>query len=430
MARIKAFRGIRYSHPATIPDLTPLVAPPYDVISGAARRALSHRHPQNVVRLILPTAENGARVGTRYAHARRLFDEWLAAGVLVRDPDPALYVYRQTFTHQGQSRAVYGVIALLALEEWGHGVLPHEQTFPRQRADRLALLRAVQANLDPIYGLFPDPEGWVTAQLEAYAQRTAPVGQVEEQGSHTLWRLPEGSVTDALAARLAPLAIVIADGHHRYHVALEYAREVGALAHEREPAAYVMAFLTACSDRGPVIQPVHRLLGAISEGELDRWAEGLTRWFTLRPCAEVGELLTALQRAGPGARRFGLYRRGRVCTLLEPKGGAVEAALPREISRTQQALDVVVLHQLVLHGLLGRPQISMGGRFLGHTLDPAEAVAHVERGRYQVAVLVNPPGIEQVRAVAEAHERMPQKSTYFFPKPLTGLVMHLLREPA
>jgi uncharacterized protein (DUF1015 family) len=377
-----------------------VVAPPYDVISPAEQAALYDRSPYNAVRLILP------READRAAASARALREWLEAGVLVADREPALYVYSQRFAlPDGRTRVRDGVICRLRLEDFASGVVrPHERTFPGPKADRLALMRATGAYLSPIFGLYAranEPLRTLVGPLGT------PVTDVTDAGGcgHTLWRVGDAAAVARFQQALANETIYIADGHHRYETGLAYRDELrGAGA-----SAWIMACLVNMEEPGLVILPTHRLLRAprrIETGALQAALEGA--------------FASAPLDAGPrpdGAIDLVLPERR---VRLRPTGVTARLAhLPAAI----RSLDVAVLRDGLLEPL------GIRADELSFTHDDAEALAAVASGEATAAFLVNPPSMATVRAVCHAGEVMPEKSTYFFPKLADGLVLDLVGPP-
>src|SRR5205823_3006371 len=391
-------QGLRYD-PARAGDLGLVLAPPYDVITPREQAELHARSPYNVIRLILPEEAD------RGAAAARTLREWVARGLLVRDPTPAVYLYSQRFSlPDGTSRRRDGLLCRLRLEKFGAGIVrPHERTLPGPKADRLAILRATGANLSPIFGLYARPGEPVRALVGALGE---PV--VDVNGWHQLWRLTDPAVIARIEAALAPETIIIADGHHRYETALQYRDEQRG----NEAARYVLTYLANMEEEGVVILPTHRLVrGAFQPAPAD-FEKAVSEWFEVMP------LLGGTRRAAGeidcvvGGHRYRL------------RVGAGAAGALRHFPPVVRTLDVAILHELILERVLG-----LHAEDLAFTHDDDEAVAEVELGRASAAFLLNPPTMAQVREVCLAGELMPEKSTYFYPKLATGLVFSLVGPP-
>jgi uncharacterized protein (DUF1015 family) len=429
VATLNPFRGLRYD-PEVVGDVGRVVAPPYDVIGPAHQAALYERSPHNVVRLILN------RDADAYASAASVLAQWRRSGALHVDERPALSLYAQRFPGpDGAPRERVGVIGALRLESFESGrVRPHERTLERAKNDRLALLQACRASLSPIFGLVSAP-GW---SLEAAIPARAPdLDVTEDDGQrHRVWRIEEAAAIAAIHERLRDGEVFIADGHHRYETALRYRDEqraaLGAAAPPpgAAPYDYVLAYLTRMEDPGLVILPTHRVLAEspLAPAELEA---ALARHFQVehlpRTADGVRTLLTRLDAGAAGSGiRIGAALRGvdRLGLLTAP----VEALpFPSSVPQVLRALDVTALHQIVLAGTLGLPIGERGGTpGLTYTQDAAAALAAVERDGAAAAFFLPPTGVDALRAVATAGLTMPEKSTYFHPKLLTGLVIYPL----
>lgn len=423
MARFRPFRAIRYSK-SRVPDLTGVVAPPYDVISPAERDALYDASPFNCTRLILNRDGHAAAAGQLRA--------WKDDGVLVRDETPAFWLYSQEFETGGAVRRRIGVLGALALEPYSTGVvLRHENTFAHHKRDRLELTRRVKANLSPIFcvysrpGFVPEPDGGWDAPPD--------VDVVHQGVRHRAWAVRSPGNVERIRGAVADEALFIADGHHRYETALNYWYEfvsggaeppVGADSpdDDAEPAAHVLAFLAAFEDPGMVILPTHRELVSSGGADAARVEAELAGSFSIErfPADEAGarRLVAALADVPPDRHGFGVALAGLPYTMLATRPVAAGSASPLA------QLDVKVLHDDVIGGALARA----GGREpgLAYSIDAEALLARVRAGELEGAFLMNATRPEQMAAVCRAGELMPHKSTYFYPKLLTGIVFHSL----
>ncbi len=426
---VRPFRALRYDTSRV--DPADVVAPPYDVIDEAGRQALLARSPYNVVRLILPGAGRESEAGETLAR-------WIADGVLVREARPGAWWLEQEATGpDGVRRRRSGLIAAVRVDAYGEGgVRPHERTLDGPKAGRLALMRAVGANLSPIFAIYDDPASTVTALADAARAGTPPLVDVRDLDGtdHRLWRIDDEAVLDAIAEALAPLPLVIADGHHRYETAMAYRAERRAADGDPdEERPYDFAPVYLANRRDPGLEPfaTHRVVSGIEPDVLDALAAALAAdWVIADVAGGVEELDAAVAAAPRGTPVFGLWdgTRGRLLTLRDPSIAA--AALPTASPATQ-ALDVAVVGALVLARVLG---IDAGAvavtdriRYRRRAAEAAELVAAEPAGS-AVALLLRAPTVADVEAVAAAGETMPQKSTYFFPKLLDGLVFHPLAD--
>ncbi len=410
MAVIRPFRALRFT--PTAGPLEALVAPPYDVISPEERARLAASHSGNAIHLILPGGERP------YDTAAALLERWRRDGWLAVDDAPAMLLYAQSFSVRGAPVERWGVLVALRLEPLDGGVvLPHERTLAAPKADRLHLIRACRTNLSPIFGMVD-----VVLDLPALASRAEPVarfasGDVE----HRLWRLSDPAASGELVRRVAAEQVFIADGHHRYETALAYRDERRSAAPTRSGEAaydFVLTYLCSTRDPGLVVLPTHRLLAErLDDATI---AAGLAGCSTVA-LADPEALARALGSApsAPGRPRVGLVRHGDpACWLLEATPGSAAARRLEELPAPLRTLDVSLLHHVVLPGVAA-------DRFT-YTHDDATALGAVASGAASLAALVPPPRVTDVLAISRAGLTMPQKSTYFHPKVLTGLAFHPL----
>jgi uncharacterized protein (DUF1015 family) len=422
MAIIRPFRGIRYN-PAIAGDLSQLVSPPYDVISPEQQTELHLRSPYNAIHLDLNQDTD------RYGAAAQRFRDWLQQAVIVPETEPALYFYAQEFTlKDGIKRRRLGVFAALKLEEFSSGVVrPHERTFEGAKKDRLALLRACRAHLSSVFCVF-GKRGWSLEESARPALTAPPLASFTDENdvTHTLWRTTDNALIAAISEGLAPESLIIADGHHRYETALKYRQERSAEGRTSsdEPYDYVLAFLTNAYDDGLVILPTHRLLREGPMASPQNLRAVLQRDFRIASFAlnNPAAFLGALRAPGP-TRRIGCAVAGASHYWLLSFDDRVTGGL--QLSMPLRALDVTVLHEVILTRFFGLPT-ELQKQVLSYTIDEEEALRGVAAHRTQAAFLLNATPFEQVVAVCEQGETMSQKSTYFYPKLLTGLVFYQL----
>lgn len=416
MANIAPFRGVRY----VLCELQQCVAPPYDVITPPERDNL-RQLPYNITHLTLPD---------RYDLAGSLWRQWQEQGILRADPEPAMYLLEQRFTHPvtGEGCRRLALVCLMELEEYSAGVvLPHENTQAKAKEDRLQLLRATQANLEPIYGLV---EAELSSTLDELAHTVPLVAEVEyTDGLHRLHRVEDWAVLERVTESVAPARVWIADGHHRYETCLQYRRE--RRAEDGNPASlqpydWLMIALTPFDDPGVVILSTHRVLLSASDDALAQLPERLAQWFDLHPCTP--QEVPGLLRQGVSRRGFAVVQSGgRAFTAWLKPSFAPETLVPGEYSLVYRQLDVTLLQTLVLEPLFGMTQHHLRrAEGIRYTRDEHEAIRWVSSGEAKVAFLLNPPTVQEMRDVALAGEKMPPKSTYFYPKLLSGLVMRAL----
>jgi len=408
-------------------SLQDVAAPPYDVVDAAMRPELLARSPYNAVAIDLPKpyGESGPQQteDDPYERAARLMEEWRQAGALVSDSEPAIWAMTQDYTGpDGAARTRHGILARVRVEDFSAGqVLPHERTLPGPKKDRLDLTRATRHNLSPIFSLATkDPWPLVAAAIEG----AAPWGEARDEGGTAtrVWRVGDPDVHAAVEELLAGAQLLIADGHHRYETAIAYRDEVGGEGdHE-----YTLMALTGLDDPGLTVFPTHRLLSGFREDpeRQRRLGEGLRELFD---ATEVPlDQLDPLGAEGVGV--FGLYdSHHRQAYRLRLKESAV-AALDERLAGKPEAyrrLDAAILETLVLKGIAGLSEDDiLAKRGLGYAKSVEDSLALLEGGAYGVAFLLRPIPVDQVKAICESEENMPPKSTYFFPKVLTGLVFN------
>jgi uncharacterized protein (DUF1015 family) len=412
MSDVQPFRALHYDL-ERVGDLAAVAAPPYDVIDAAQRAELVSRSPYNVVEIDLPQAS-----GDPYAHAASVFEQWRRDGVLVRDDEPALWALEQNYTGpDGRRRTRHGLFARVRVEDYGSGrIRPHERTHPGPKEDRLRLTRATGANLSAIFSLYDDPQGAAWGALAPHL-RADPWGEVtdEDGTAHRLWRVADPAAAATVSRALEPAELLIADGHHRYETARVH--------HEEGGAGHVLMCLVALQDPGLTVFPTHRLLTGLDQARRERLRATIEADFDVAEVAPDG-----LEPAGDGPVRIGYldahHRRPLMLTLRDPAIAA--AALPGK-PEPYRRLDTAVLEALVLQGALGMSEDDISHlNGLDYARDTAQARERVESGAVEAAFFMRGTPVEQVRAVAAAGESMPPKSTYFFPKVLTGMVFNLL----
>jgi len=433
---IRPFRALRYD-PAAIADPALVVAPPYDVIDPADQARLLARHPVNVVRLDLPREEPGDEPDDRYRRAARTLAAWRSDGTFHKDPHPSIYVYQQDYLVPGTdvARTQRGFFGRLRLEAFGpgSGVLPHERTMAEPREDRYKLLRATGVNTSPVIGLYEDTDGSGRAVLDAVTTRPADLDVADDDGvRHRLWAVPADGDSAAAVAPLLQAAgrgpVTIADGHHRYETALRYRDERRmARSCEEDPAFdyLLMLFLDQAGEALTVL-PTHRVvLGVGEDGVAALWA-GLDDWFAVERDVSGDDLRerfgsAALAQGGEG--RFGLWTRSGGA-LLTARRAAFEAHLPKGGAALRR-LDVTLL-EVALERLAGIGAEALAAGAVAYTKSAADAMERVDAGLdgADAAFLLEPTPVRSVSAVAADGDVMPQKSTYFYPKALTGLVIN------
>jgi uncharacterized protein (DUF1015 family) len=438
MVQIEAFRGIRYDlgHVGSLADV---IAPPYDVIDDTLRDQLYDRHAANVIRLILNRSEPGDKTDEdRYQRAARLFKQWQRQGLLMTEGEAAIYVYHQVFEYQGEQFTRRGFMSRMRLEPLGEGtVFPHEETHAAAKADRLKLYTACRAQLSQIFGIYPDPDNTAQGLLEAAVAGDTPLEAVDHLGViHRIWPVSDVKLISELSAAMGSLPLYIADGHHRYETACNYQQQLideqGELS-SNHPAQGVLMMAVSMNDPGMIVLPTHRLLRGMPAMSSSQLIAALGDCFDIEP---VGEQLESAQAAWETIAMedeqgtIGLYCPVDSAWLLVRINGVGRdrmAEIATDRSESWRSLGVSILHKLIVETLLGQTEAPKPDYV--HLVD--ELVAGLKGGDeagvdYPLAALVMPASLDHIREVSQQGERMPAKSTYFYPKLLSGLVIHQL----
>jgi len=426
MAEIRPFRGLRYDPNQVNPD--DVIAPPYDVVGDAAEAALLARSPYNASHVELAPGDPEGR----FERAAEALARWQRDGQLVRDEAPAYYLYEQEATIEGERVHRRCFFAQLQLAQPEEGVIrPHESTMAGPRAIRLDLMRATNGNISPIFSMFTDPAHRAREVLDRAASTPPIFEATDDLGDvHRLWTINDGSDVAALGDVLRDSTVTIADGHHRYHTALDYMAERP----DSEPARYVLMGLIDADDPGLVILPIHRLVR--TEPPAD-FVERLSERFEVTDLTEelpagaegATALLARVREHAGGPSTFGILEAsGRKLLAVGRSSEAIGAAMPSGLSDASQRLDALVLTELILDPLFGIDAAALTAGAVTFTEDATEAYLGTVEGEYSVAFLVNGTPVRQVIEVADAGEVMPQKTTFFYPKLATGMVFSLLDE--
>jgi len=437
MPTIEAFRAIRYDL-GHIGSLSDVIAPPYDVIDAGLQDTLYKKHPANVIRLILNREEPGDdEQSNRYTRAARFFKNWQREGVLQQDSQPAVYVYHQVFEYGGETFTRRGFMARVRLERFGEGkIYPHEETHAAAKADRLKLTHACQANLSQIFGIYPDPENEAQQLLESAIAGTIPLEAVDHLGViHRMWLVTDLGVINRLATAMSPKPMFIADGHHRYETACNYRDQLAASGSlpASHPANFVLSMCVSMYDRGMIIMPTHRLFRGLPAMTADELRGKLGSCFDLHagptgPTAAHAMWGKIAADDEQGQIAFYTPRDGHwTLAQINSAGRARMAEVATDHSAQWQALGVSILHRLVIENLLGATNLPKAHyvHLVEEVVDSLEA-GDGEAGAFPLAALVMPATVDHVRQISEHGERMPAKSTYFYPKLLSGLVFNPL----
>lgn len=442
MATIKPFKGILYN-PAMIADSAEVTTPPYDVISPEEQASYYERHPNNVIRLILGRAEaTDSTLDNPHTRSAAYYRQWMSEGILKREDRPALYLKAITYRHEENIITRYGLIALVGIEPFEKRIiLPHEKTFSKVRSERFELMKATHCNYCPIFSLYPDDGGILGTLEQAVDKSAAIVDFMDDQNHrHQLWRILDPAIHHRVATAMQDKRLFIADGHHRYETALNFRKhlkETDPSFSDRHPANYVLMYLCSMSDPGLIILPAHRLLKAVNVGDLQPAMEKIRSYFDVEEYPFTPGDRRQVQRHFLSALK---NRENRQCIgiyahtsprfyLLTVKPGVMDQLFGNELDESLRLLDVTVLTRLVFMKILGFDQMRLDNeQLIGYASDADKALQAIDAGTYDVAFILNPTRIEQVRDVAQKGLIMPRKSTYFYPKVKSGLVMNTLSE--
>lgn len=442
MPQTAPFAALRYNldHVGSLSDV---IAPPYDVIDPELQDQLYKRHPANVIRIILNRTEPGDEGDERYARAAKFVEQWKREGVLVREARPAYYVYHQRFEHDGTTVIRRGFMGRVRLQPFGEGnIYPHEETHPKAKVDRLKLTTSTRQNNSQIFGLYPDPDNSVIELLDQACEGVPSVEATDHLGvRHIMWAVSDESVSAKVSELMANRPMFVADGHHRYETACNYraqlSQQQGELADDH-PANFVMTMLVGMSDPGMIVLPTHRLLRGTPRFSSMQIIDRLGDAFDCRVVGEGldaaqevwGEMETADEQGWLGL--YGVADNSWVLARATEGARKKMKALAGEQSEDWRALGVSLLHRLVIDDLLG----CKGHPKPTYVHDVSELVEGLRgQGRqaesdsdepYTFASLVMPAKLEHVEAISLHKERMPAKSTYFYPKLLSGLTFNPL----
>jgi uncharacterized protein (DUF1015 family) len=439
MAKIAPFRAVRYNL-EKIQDPARVTAPPYDVISSEMQEELYQRSPFNLVRLILgKVEEDDNEVCNRYVRAAGFFRQWLTDGILVRDGQPSIYLYDEEYEVEGVGTVVRkGFMALARLEDFATGMVkPHEKTLSGPKADRLKLTKACEANFSPIFGLYSDPCCVQEALTWELKKRTPDLEITDDDAvTHRLWQVTDSAVIQKICDLLDNKPLFIADGHHRYETALnyrDYKRQQSEDFSGKELFNYVLMYFANMEDQGMLIFPTHRLVHGLESFRLEPFLSELSAYFDVEAYSmdpddaeSRREVCNILQKKGENHPSIGLFAGGRTTYFLTLKDkNCMDVFFDEKVSKALRTLDVSVLHHLVFEKMLHITSEAQEKQTnLKYVKNFDEPFSLVQSGQYQLAFLMNSTRMTQVRDVANAGEKMPQKSTYFYPKLLSGLVIN------
>ncbi len=426
MAEIKAFKGMRYSNNAG--DICQLCCPPYDIISDVQRQEFIEQNPNNIIRLELPKGDEP------YKSASEILKMWQEQGVLIKEDKPAIYIYEEEFTAYGERKSIKGIIARVKVEEFSKGIiLPHEFTLSKAKEDRFNLMKATNCNFSQIYALYMDEAHTTLNTIDDNSKDSAVLEFTDNDNvTHRLWIVTDEAVIAKLVDDFTDRKLYIADGHHRYETALNYrnyCRENG-ISKEGDAQDYQMIYLVDMEHPGLVVFPTHRLVRDLDSFSKDDILAQCKEYFEVEEKSNVENMekdLDVLYQQGKKA--FGFFCGGDSWVQLTLRNFDTIKELLPNLSKASQELDVTVLHTLILEKIFGIDKENMANQInLTYTKYFREAIDGVNDKAFQCAFILNPTRVTEIRDVALAGEKMPQKSTYFYPKMITGMVMNELTD--
>lgn len=416
MAEIKAFKGMRYTSAAG--DLNALVCPPYDIISDSQREKYIEENPCNIIRLELPKGGD-----ERYKEAGKTLKDWLDKEILSCDKEDSIYVYEMLFSANGVRNRLKGFVSLVKLVEFSEGiVLPHEETLSKAKEDRFNLMSETFCNFSQIYSLYMDEDGSTYNIIDGCSKGAPDMEVTDPDGTvHRMWKVSDSGVIKSVTEAFKDKKLYIADGHHRYETALNFHKK-----HGTESSGYIAMMLVNMENKGLVVFPTHRIVKNLENFSPEKVIEDCKPYFDIAEAPGEERMQAALSKFyDEGKKAFAMYTGYGKCYVMTLKDeGAVKKLLP-DMSEAYCGLDVTVLHSLVLERILGIDKENMANqKNLTYTRSRGEALEAVDMDGADCSFILNPTKVSEIRDVAAAGEKMPQKSTYFYPKLITGLVMN------
>ncbi|MGB9710384.1 MAG: DUF1015 domain-containing protein [Thermodesulfovibrio sp.] len=408
MTVIKPFKGIVYNPEKIIGD--DVMCPPYDIISNELKDILYDKSPYNIIRI--DYGKNSAGVD-KYVLAKEYMERWLREGILIQEKEPCFYGYEVEYVYKNKKKTLRGIIGTVRLEELGRGIYPHEQTYSKPKTDRLNLMKACMANTSLIFSIYRSKER-VTSQILENLKNPYIQAKDLDGNIHRLFKINEQSQIKKIAEEFKNKSIFIADGHHRYEVALEFKTMMNAIYPDREdpPWNYVLMFLANIEDDGYLILPTHRILS--TPLPVKQQLEKHNNLFCLLEFNKNEDIQEAIERMG--SKNIGVYFKNNKFYILQYKGSSLEH-LPEEL----RDLDVTILEEVILKEMFPQKEVC-------YDTDIDKGIKMVEEGKCDAIFILRATKVEEIERVALKGLRMPPKSTYFYPKLLTGMVINSFRE--
>ena len=428
MVEVKPFKGITYNK-EKFEDFDDVMSPPYDIISEEMQKELYNKHDKNFVRLILNKKKSEDNdENNRYTRAKELYHDWLNEKILLESDNEAIYPYKITYEVDGKEKTMNGFFVLLKLDHSYEKVKAHERTLSKPKADRLNLMRACHSNLEPIQLLYIDEKDEIRKNIDE-SINSALIDVTGYDGfKHQLWKIEDNNLIEKVKNKLKDEILFIADGHHRYQTAINFSEEMKKKtgnADENAPFNYRMVILANMFDEGLSILPTHRLI-KINDIDIDNLISKLEKYFLIEKMnvdksKNVSELIMNKIKTD-NKHKFAIYL-GDCYYILTLKDEKSMDEFAENRSKTWRTLDVSILHKIVLEHSMGINQDNLE-EHVKYTREDNEAIKFVDNNKFDMSVLMNATKIEELKAIADAGEHMPQKSTYFLPKMLSGLVMY------
>jgi uncharacterized protein (DUF1015 family) len=428
VAQIRPFSAVRFARKNS--EISNLIAPPYDVLDEKDKAALQAKHPNNIVTVDAPwMPPKTVGPDAVYDQANTTLQAWLKAGILEKDRRPALYPYAQSYQFRGKTFHRRGFFALVKLSPFGAGeVVPHEKTYQGPIEDRLRLMRATGMQLSPIFGLFHDPKNEVSSLLYQHAGKPEQSGLLDGV-QHDLWSVPQAEIENQVIDLMKKRPIYIADGHHRYTTALAYQRELaeqnGGTLPPNHPANFCLFVLVSMQDDGLLILPTHRLIGNLVDFDMTVLKGALGQNFDV---TETNLRPEEFDEAATPPHTFGLYEGAtKKLYLLRLRHDDILNPLEPDHSDAWRRLDVAILQRYLLDVVIGPEFAEKNEPAKGYTADPSTIARDVDGTKYQIALMLKSTPLHALEELGKTNEVMPQKSTYFYPKLATGMVINPLR---
>lgn len=427
MAKIVPMKGLRYNSSKV--DVNEVVTPPYDVIDAKGQEDFYGKNPYNVIRLELGKVfpdDNDEQ--NRYTRAAGFLREWITSDVLVHENKPSVYLYEQEFEARGEKKIRSGYIAGIQANDYSKGeVLPHEETLPKHKADRLNLMKATLANFSPIFGLYADPDHVIEAVLiKAKGNQKPDIEITDDQGViNRLWVVSDENAVQTVVEQMESKKVFIADGHHRYETAVNFGKEMSAQG--KSGYDYLMICLVNLYNKGLVVFPTHRVIKNLADFDLNVLLHKLTDDFNVEEITDLtlNEFISKLESEGQNKHSFGLYAGNNYYLISLKDEDLLDKIALEDRSAAWRRLDVSIMHTLILEKLLGiGSQQRADESNLVYVRDDDTAKAAVDDGSAQLTFFMNSTKVEEVTDIATGGEKMPQKSTFFYPKVITGMVIN------